>query len=261
MGLLFRIAKKVAPADFHPEIDAVGDKIGLRRRRARYAGTRYHCPCCDGRFSEFLPFGVARATRQGAMCPACGSLERHRMLTLYLRRRTKLLEVPTSLLHFAPERRIANWLKGHSNINYVSTDLFSPEAAVRSDITDLLFRDATFDAVICFHVLEHIPDDHKAMTELLRVLRPGGEALIQVPLYPDQEETFEDPTVTDPRERERIFDQSDHVRRYGRDFPRKLERAGFEVEWVEADSYCTPEEIALHGLTRDTWVAHCRRPR
>lgn len=203
------------------------------RRRARdlypylrYAGFRVRCPCCGGLFRKFLPGG--RDNRPDAACPGCGCLERHRLLWLYLQSRRLLAASPLAMLHLAPERIIRRRLEALSNIRYVSADLDSPLARIKADITSLPFRDGTFDCVLCNHVLEHIPDDAAAMRELYRVLKPGGWGIFQVPIDLSRD-TFEDPTIEDPKARTELFGQEDHVRIYGRDYPLRLGRVGFTV--------------------------------
>ncbi|MFG5410634.1 class I SAM-dependent methyltransferase [Piscinibacter sakaiensis] len=165
------------------------------------------------------------------MCPSCGSLERHRLMQLYFEQRTDLFgEQPLRVLHFAPEACFVRQLDGNPRIDYVSADLSAPNAKHRIDITDIPFADDSFDVVICSHVLEHIPDDHRAMRELRRVLRPSGWALLQVPIDPALQLTYEDPSITDPQERERLFGQVDHVRWYGQDYAARLAENGFTVQ-------------------------------
>jgi len=208
--------------------------IPLRYRRAarnlypyiRYAGLAVRCPCCGGRFRGFLPGG--RDNRPNAECPGCGCLERHRLLWLYLVNRTSLRWAPLTVLQLAPERVIRRRLMALPNLVYVTGDLDSPLARVTLDILSLPFPDNSFDVILCNHVLEHIPDDARAMRELSRVLKPNGWAILQVPLDPSRD-TFEDPSIVDPGERTRLFGQEDHVRIYGRDYKSRLERAGLSV--------------------------------
>jgi SAM-dependent methyltransferase len=172
------------------------------------------------------PAGPIRANMR---CPACGSRDRTRRFWLYLAHRTNLLADRLRVLHFAPERTLEHRLKARPNLDYVSTDLNRPRATVRADITDLPFPEDSFDVVLCSHVLEHVDDDRKAMGELYRVLKPGGWAVVVVPISSRRAETLEDPTIVAPAERERVFGQADHVRTYGRDFKARLEQAGFSV--------------------------------
>jgi SAM-dependent methyltransferase len=134
-----------------------------------------------------------------------------------------------SLLHLAPEHSIERLLRGLPQLAYTTADIASPLADERFDITAIPRADESFDAIICSHVLEHVDDDRAAMRELRRVLRPGGWAIVMVPVDDTRAETYEDPTITEPAERRRAFHQEDHVRVYGRDFPERLRAAGFEV--------------------------------
>jgi predicted SAM-dependent methyltransferase len=173
-----------------------------------------------------LPVGP---NRPSARCPNCGARDRQRYLWLYLERKTNLLVDDLRVLHFAPERIFEKWLASQPNLDYVSADLERPRAMVKADITDLPFPDDSFDVILCSHVLEHVVEDRAAMRELYRVLRPGGWALVLVPIDFGRSETFEDAAVVAPAERERLFGQADHVRVYGRDFRARLEEAGFTV--------------------------------
>jgi SAM-dependent methyltransferase len=155
-------------------------------------------------------------------------LERHRLIWLFFRQKTNLFDGrPKRLLHVAPEIQLSHRLKRVPGVDYLSIDLAWGRAMMRADITNLLFPHDSFDVIYCSHVLEHIPNDHKAMTEFYRVLKPSGWAILQVPIK--GKTTFEDPSVTSPAERERLFGQSDHVRIYGEDYVDRLERAGFKV--------------------------------
>jgi SAM-dependent methyltransferase len=186
------------------------------------------CPCCGTIANEFTTYGLK--PRPNAMCPTCGALERHRLMWLFFERRTNLLRQTRRILHIAPEAPIAAKLRTLSGAVYVSGDL-SSNAGMRLDITRLPFADGAFDVVLCSHVLEHIPDDGAAMKELRRVMSADGWGVLQVPISP-RAHTFEDFSITDRRERERVFGQCDHVRVYGRDYGDRLRAAGFAVEVV-----------------------------
>jgi SAM-dependent methyltransferase len=225
------------------------------RRLARGEGVE--CPCCGGRFRRFVPYGVRRR-RPHAQCPGCGAVERHRLLWLYLRERTDLFAKPHRLLHVAPEAIFEARLRELPELRYVSADLASRRARLRADVQRLPFADATFDALLCHHVLEHVPDDRAAMRELRRLLRPGGWAILQSPVRRRLAATLEDAAVTDPRERERLYGQRDHLRQYGRDYADRLRDAGFEVRAERFASELAPERRARHGL-RDETIWLCLR--
>jgi SAM-dependent methyltransferase len=195
-----------------------------------YRGDRVECPCCGRTARKFAPtIRPVGPNRPSARCPHCGARDRQRYLRLYLERKTNLLVDHLRVLHFAPERIFEKWLSAQPNLDYVTTDLERPRAMVKADITELPFPDDSFDVILCSHVLEHVVEDRKAMRELYRVLRPGGWALVLVPIDFDRSETFEDPAVVAPADRERLFGQADHVRVYGRDFAERLAEAGFTV--------------------------------
>ena len=193
-------------------------------------GDRYFCPCCGGSFHTFWPSGeTADSMRANTLCPTCSSLERHRLLWLYLDAHPDLVAGSVRLLHVAPELIVQRFLTQQERIDYVSIDLDSPLAAHRMDVTRLAFPDCSFDAIICYHVLEHIPDDGSAMAELRRVLKPEGWAILQSPILWSRDRTYEDVSIVAPAERERHFGQHDHVRLYGNDYVDRLTDAGFHV--------------------------------
>lgn len=218
-------------------------------------GLRIACPCCGLRFRSLQPF----KGRANARCPWCGSLERHRLLALYLREHTPFLRQPVSLLHVAPEDSVRRVLRRQKGLRYVSIDLHHPLAELRMDVTDLQFPDDEFDAIICSHVLEHIVDDAQAMRELRRVLRPAGLALILVPQDTARETTFEDAAVTSPEERLRVFGQRDHVRIYGRDFEDRLRAAGFSVE-LDRYGQLLPDAVVRRHALRPHDIYRCMKP-
>lgn len=223
-----------------------------------YTGRRYRCPCCGGHFRKLKPFGIT--PRSNALCPRCGSLERHRLLWLYLNDRTNLFAEQLRLLHFAPEGCFERVFKSMTNLNYTSADLISPTAMLRVDITDIPFPDNSFDAIICNHVLEHVPDDRKAISELYRVLEPGGWAIIQSPVDPMREKTYEDATVMTSEARERLFGQRDHVRIYGRDYSERLGAVGFTVVVDDYARKLEPEVSKRGALDTNEDVYFCTKP-
>ncbi len=186
-------------------------------------------------------------------------MERHRLLWLFLRERTDLFERPQRLLHFAPEAVFRRHLSARPGLHYVSADLSPGRAALRCDIRRIPLADASFDALLCNHVLEHVPDDRRAMAELCRVLRPGGWAILQVPIRSALEQTLEAPPTSTPREREHLFGQSDHLRQYGPDYAERLRAAGFEVSLERFDRAVGKERCLRHGLKREA-IHFCRRP-
>lgn len=213
------------------------------------AGDRMECPCCGGRYRRFLTAGPT--PRPNVKCPGCGARERLRLLWLYLTRETDVLTRPQRLLHFAPEPFLAEQFQRCATLAYTSVDLMAPRVNARMDITSLAFPSDAFDAILCVHVLEHIPDDRAAMGELYRVMKPGGWGILQVPMDPAREQTDEDPTVTDPEERLRRFGQSDHVRMYGRDYGQRLIDAGFRLEVLPYARRIGKDTAGRYGLAPD----------
>jgi len=205
-------------------------------------GSQVECPVCDRHYRKF-----ARFHGEHDQCPGCSSLMRHRAIVLYLLDVLKLGERELALLHIGPAESVSGRLSSLESLDYLSADLEPGIADVQADITDLYFDPSSFDFVLCVHVLEHVPEDRKAISELYRVLRPGGTALIQVPPS-NLEVTAEDPSVTDPRERERLFGQFDHVRLCGSDYKGRLEEPGFDVEMVDYPALLEPSTRARYGL-------------
>lgn len=222
-------------------------------------GSRYTDPIDGRQFRTFLPYGYEKP-RENVLSPSTLSLERHRLLWLYLQNETDFFSKPARLLHFAPEQAFHRRFRQLSHLEYVTTDLNSPLAEVRADICDLPFASDSFDIILCNHVLEHIPDHHKALSELYRVLRPGGWGIFQVPQDLKRETTFEDPTITDPEQRRRIFGQYDHVRVYGRDYFDLLRQTGFDVEAVDYTVRFTPEMVDRYRLAPGELIPLVRKP-
>lgn len=217
------------------------------------------CPVC-GQQSVFEPFGIAVYRRPRSQCANCGSLERHRLMFLYLESRPELFSEGMTLLHFAPNRSIRRAFRKRKDLKYVTADLFK-RADLELDITGIELPDASIDAVICYHVLEHVSEDRKGMAELYRILKPGGWAMLQVPVHRDRPDTLEDPEIDTPRERIKRYGSRTHVRLYGwRDFAERLEGAGFEVR-VErfVDGFEEAQRIEL-ALDPDELMYFCSKP-
>lgn len=213
----------------------------------KYFGNQRHCPVCN-RNSKY--FGTAGMTpRKDARCTFCGALERHRLVWNYFKRETNIFnDHSLKMLHVAPEIIFEKLLVQQLGNNYLTADLYNPKAMVKMDITDIQYPDNSFDMIYCSHVLEHVPDDRKAMREFLRVLKPNGWAMLLVPIV--CENTFEDLSITDPAERARLFGQEDHVRNYGRDYVDRLRNAGFQVKVIFPEDFMTGEEIIRMGITK-----------
>jgi SAM-dependent methyltransferase len=210
-------------------------------------GDRYEDPIDGKRFKSFLPYGY-ESPRENVLSPSTLSLERHRLLWLYLKNETDFFDAPFKVLHFAPEQAFYKRFRKLKNLDYITTDLNSPLADVKADICNLPFKNETFDVILCNHVLEHIPDDTKAMQELCRVLKIGGWGIFQIPQDLKRDKTFEDDSITDKKERTKIFGQYDHVRIYGRDYFDKLRSVGFTVEEVDYTGSLPAAEIEKYRL-------------
>lgn len=194
-------------------------------------GDRYTDPIDGKSFKRFLPYGYGKQ-RPNVLSPSTLSLERHRLLWLYLKNETSFFTANHKVLHMAPEQCFLDIFKKMENLNYTTADLYSPIVDVKANILELPFQDNSFDVVFCNHVLEHIEDDSKAMSELFRVMKPGGFGIFQVPQELNRAQTYEDFSITEPEERAKEFGQYDHVRIYGKDYFERLRKAGFTVDEV-----------------------------
>ncbi len=222
-------------------------------------GSTYVDPIDGKSFRKFLPYGYENQ-RENVLSPSTLSLERHRVLWLYLKNETEFFSKKLKVLHFAPEQAFYKRFRKLSNLDYTTTDLNSPLADVKADICNLPFEDNTYQFILCNHVLEHIPDDTKAIQEIYRILKPGGTAILQIPQDLNREFTFQDDSITSQKERARIFGQYDHVRIYGRDFFQKLRSIGFEVKEVDYSSRLTPDEIDKYRLAKGEIIPVCTKP-
>lgn len=221
-------------------------------------GNKFTDPIDGKSYRKFLPYGYENV-RENVLSPGTLSLERHRLFWLYLKNETDFFTENLKVLHFAPEQAFYKKFRKMKNLDYTTTDLNSPIADVKADICALPFKDNEFNFIICNHVLEHIPDDTKAMEEIYRVLAPGGTAILQVPYKASLDTTFEDDTITDPKERALIFGQYDHVRVYGMDYFEKLRTIGFKVEAVDYTNQFSKSEIEKYRLPIGELLPVCRK--
>jgi SAM-dependent methyltransferase len=219
-------------------------------------GNKFTDPIDGKSFKSFLPYGYGKQ-RNNVLSPSTLSLERHRLLWIYLKDGTDFFSAPKKVLHFAPEQAFYKRFRNQKNLDYTTTDLFSPLADVKADICDLPFDDNSYDVILCNHVLEHIPDDTKAMQELYRVLKPGGMGIFQIPQDLNRETTFEDNSITDQKQRAEIFGQYDHVRVYGRDYFDKLRSVGFTVVAEDYTKKISPDQVAKYCLAAGEIIPVC----
>ncbi|WP_394751123.1 class I SAM-dependent methyltransferase [Spongiimicrobium salis] len=221
-------------------------------------GKKHTDPIDGRRFKRFLPYGYENP-RENVLSPSTLSLERHRLLWLYLKNETDFFSKRHRVLHFAPEQAFYKRFRKLKHLSYTTTDLNSPLADVKADICALPFEDNAFDIIFCNHVLEHIPDDIKAMQELHRILKPGGWGIFQIPQDLNREITFTDDSITDPKERAKIFGQYDHVRIYGRDYFDKLRSIGFRVEAIDYTATMSEETIEEYRLAKGEIIPLVRK--
>ena len=212
-------------------------------------GTTYTDPIDGKSFRKFLPYGYGKP-RENVLSPSTLSLERHRLLWLYLKNETDFFKTPKKVLHFAPEQAFYKRFKKIKHFDYITTDLNSPIATVKADICNLPFESNSFDVILCNHVLEHILDDTKAMQELYRVMQPGGMGVFQIPQDLNRDKTFTDDTITNKKARAKIFGQYDHVRIYGKDYFEKLRTTGFKVDEVDYTVSISDQEIDKFRLAK-----------
>ena len=221
-----------------------------------HPGNQVECPVCEHHYGKFLPYG--RKGRDNALCPNCLALERHRLMYLYLKRKTNFFSAPLKVLHVAPEYCFIDRFERMENLDYITADIESPLAKVKMDIHAIPFPDNTFDVAFCNHVMEHVDDYVKATSELHRVLKPGGWAIIQSPQDLSRATTYEDASITDPLEREKHFWQNDHLRLFGRDYAQELAKGGFEVK---EDRFVldelTQEEVTRYALPAGELIYYC----
>lgn len=222
-----------------------------------YIGSDYFCPCCGGSYNQFLPYGIT--LREDALCPSCNSLERHRLLCDFINNNKEIFRGKVNMLHVAPEEFLQKKFQSLPSVNYISVDLNSQLAMLKADITDICFRDNYFSIIICNHVLEHIMDDRKAMSELYRVLAADGLACIMVPINKKFKSTYEDLNIESYEERAKSYGQGDHVRIYGMDFIERLRAVGFAVSIYSVKEHYSAKLVKKFGLIEDDEIFLCRK--
>lgn len=264
---LLRLFEKVLPRKFYRSIlDAF-----LYIKSFQYTGNQYECPFCHGRFSKLLPTGgkfpvykekniIGGGYRENASCPRCHSTDKERLVFLYIiKNRKSYLSKNIKLLHVAPEKNLSKYLRNKPNIEYLTSDLYNKFVDVKMDVTDIQMPDDSYEVIICNHVLEHVIEDQKAMKELFRILKKGGFAVLQVPISFSMDETYEDDSITDEKQREIHFGQNDHVRIYGKDYVKRLESAGFHVSVVDIEESLEPQEYIKYALNKNERIFVCEK--
>jgi predicted SAM-dependent methyltransferase len=222
-------------------------------------GDRYTDPIDGKSFRRFLPYGYGEQ-RPNVLSPSTLSLERHRLLWLYLKNETGFFTKPQKVLHMAPEQCFLSLFKKMKHLDYTTADLYSPIVDVKADILNLPFEDNEFDIIFCNHVLEHIENDAKAIKELFRVMKSGGMGIFQVPQDTARETSYEDHTIQTPEDRAKHFGQYDHVRIYGRDYFDRLRTAGFKVDEVDYSKKLPMELVDKYRLTTGEILPVCFKP-
>lgn len=270
---MIQSVKNITP----PFIGSLIKKTWLRVRGIYYAGDQYHCPVCHHSFRTFLSGGfdlpvitekqiVGAGYRVNDICPLCQSTDRDRLVYLFLKYKTDLLTEPNTLLHVAPEPALYRKLKRLKNLHYFPVTkyqegLYYSDHIPSADLLDLSFEGETYDWVICNHVLEHIEDDKKAMNEIFRILKPGGKALLQVPISFEMEKTYENPEIRTKEDREQHFGQFDHVRIYGKDYVQRLEAVGFEVSAITQENELNDiDNLEKYAVNPKEKLFLCTRP-
>ena len=237
----------------------IPEKYACLLLRIFYFGYKFTCPICNRHFRKFLPFGVK--SRPNACCPGCRSLERHRLLWLYLRDKTNFFTDHLKVLHIAPMQILQEKFKKLENLGYISADISSPSTMIKMDITYINLRDNQFDCIICYHVLDYIPDDEKAMKELFRILKPDGWAILQSYVDPNLDKTIEYLNGISPEERKWVFGPNDNVRKYGRNYIDRLERAGFTVKCDNYVRELGEGTIKKYCLKKNEIIYVCTKPK
>lgn len=264
---------------YHEEIFEQLESMGFIARKHfenydyfKYIGDKFYCHFCNGNYNKFLPMGVKNdiflknniiggGYRETAVCPRCHSIDRERLIYLYLKNKTNIYNSKLKVLHIAPEENLSNILNKNKNLEYICGDLYPKvnKGIIKLDVTNLEFDNNYFDAILCNHVLEHVIDDAKAMQELYRVLKPNGWAILQVPISKTLNVTYEDPNIVTVEERTDKYGQGDHVRIYGQDYVKRLENTGFSVNIYNLKSDYKDEQIKKYGLIEEEVIFVCSK--
>ena len=254
MKLLISIATRIIPRHYLQHVS----HFFLRIFSLFLRGNKFEDPINGKTYRKLLPYGRLNP-RENAIAPDSLSLERHRLMWLFLKNKTNFFTDNLKFLHIAPEYCFIKIFKGMKNLDYLTADLISPWADVKMDVHDIPFEENTFDVVICNHVLEHVDDADKVMKEFYRVMKSGGWGIFQVPIDYNNSVTIEDRSVTNPRERESLYWQSDHLRLFGRDYGDKLTAAGFKVTESNFINEIDPKLVERYALDKNEIVYYCQK--
>ena len=254
MKIIISIATRLIPRHYLQHVS----HIFLRILSLFMRGNKFEDPINGKKYKKLLPYGRLKS-RDNALAPDSMSLERHRLMWLFLQQKTNFFTEKLKFLHVAPEFCFINLFKKMENLHYITGDLVSPWADVKMDIHNIPFKDNEFDVVICNHVLEHVKDDKKVMQEFYRVMNKGGWGIFQVPIDKNNKQTIEDPNITDPKDRERIYWQSDHLRLYGLDYSKKLQKVGFKVTESNFINELEEELVNKYALPKDEIIYFCEK--
>ncbi len=226
-----------------------------------YKGDAVECPVCERSFSKFLSYGSKVTHRDNVLCPYDLTLERHRLMWLYLNQKSNFFTKPDlKVMHIAPEQCFHKKFQAQKNLDYTTGDLVSPIADLHFDLHDIPLEDNQYEVIFCNHVMEHVKDDLRCMQELLRIMKPGGWGIMQVPIDSTRTTTYEDDSITSPEEREKHFWQYDHVRLYGLNYPKRLEEAGFEVETIDYKKELSDAAFDRYRLMKSELLYIVRKP-
>lgn len=221
-------------------------------------GKNYIDPIDNRGYRSLLPYGYVNP-RPNALAPGSLSLERHRLLFLYLKEHTNLLREPLKVLHIAPEVCLRRALQKQNNLDYITADLCSPWAQYHFDAHAIPFKDETFDVVIANHLLEHVQDDLRVMSEFFRVMKIGGWGIFQVPLDEKLKHTQEDAFLESDELREKYFGQKDHVRQYGTDYLERLAYVGFDVKLLRLNKLSPNQDYTKYAVDPREPIIVCRK--
>ena len=254
MKLIISIATRLIPRHYLQHVS----HIFLRILSLFMRGNKFEDPINGIKYNKLLPYGRLKP-RENALAPDSMSLERHRLMWLFLQQKTNFFTEKLKFLHVAPEFCFINIFKKMENLQYITGDLVSPWADVKMDVHNIPFNDNEFDVVICNHVLEHVSDDKKVMKEFYRVMKKGGWGIFQVPIDKNNKQTIEDPNITNPKDREKLYWQSDHLRLYGLDYSKKLQKVGFKVTESNFINELEQELVNKYALPKDEIIYFCEK--